>query len=322
MPARTWLRQFGRNMQPDFANKIQPTDAMNTADENKEVISKLQNLEGHLRNRIRGQDQALTRIVSVLQRGELNLTKGIRPRGSFLFLGPTGVGKTEVTLAFTEFLMGKDRLFRFDMSEYQNQASLAVLIGGELGERGTLAMACDRSSYGTLLFDEIEKAHSRVMDLFLQILDAARVTMASGETLNLSGFYVVLTSNIASAEIVACSIPRFPRWSGTSSDTRNSRCAPSFTHASPRSSFNKLTYDVQLDIAQLLLAQELDFMRGNGHELMADPSVLPFLVRRGFHPRLGARPMRDAVEKSIGDAVARELLMGGDGWRWVRKIKG
>ena len=88
------------------------------------------------------------------------------------------------------------------MSEYQNQASLAVLIGGELGERGTLAMACDRSSYGTLLFDEIEKAHSRVMDLFLQILDAARVTMASGETLNLSGFYVVLTSNIASAEIV------------------------------------------------------------------------------------------------------------------------
>jgi ATP-dependent Clp protease ATP-binding subunit ClpB len=243
MPARTWLRQFGRNMQPDFANKIQPTDAMNTADENKEVISKLQNLEGHLRNRIRGQDQALTRIVSVLQRGELNLTKGIRPRGSFLFLGPTGVGKTEVTLAFTEFLMGKDRLFRFDMSEYQNQASLAVLIGGELGERGTLAMACDRSSYGTLLFDEIEKAHSRVMDLFLQILDAARVTMASGETLNLSGFYVVLTSNIASAEIVACSIPRFPRWSGTSSDTRNSRCAPSFTHASPRSSFstNSLT---------------------------------------------------------------------------------
>jgi ATP-dependent Clp protease ATP-binding subunit ClpB len=77
--------------------------------------------------------------------------------------------------------------------------------------------------------------------------------------------------------------------------------------------FNKLSYDVQLEIAQLLLAQELDFMRGNGHVLTADSSVLPFLVRRGFHPRLGARPMRDAVEKSIGDAVANELLRGGDG---------
>src|ERR1700726_1711755 len=142
---------------------------MKTASPQATSNGKLHELELHLRQRIRGQDQVLPRIVSLLQRGELGLTKGMRPRGSFLFLGPTGVGKTEVTLAFTEFLMGKDRLFRFDMSEYQNQASLAVLIGGELGERGTLAMACDRSSYGTLLFDEIEKAHSRVMDLFLQI---------------------------------------------------------------------------------------------------------------------------------------------------------
>jgi ATP-dependent Clp protease ATP-binding subunit ClpB len=301
-------------MQPGFADKIQPTDAMNTADENKEVISKLQNLECHLRSRIRGQDQALTRIVSVLQRGELNLTKGMRPRGSFLFLGPTGVGKTEVTLAFTEFLMGKDRLFRFDMSEYQNQASLAVLIGGELGERGTLAMACDRSSYGTLLFDEIEKAHSRVMDLFLQILDAARVTMASGETLNLSGFYVVLTSNIASAEIVGLQHSSFATMERHVLGHAQQSMRPElYARITEKLVFSKLTYDVQLDIAQLLLAQELDFMRGNGHELMADPSVLPFLVRRGFHPRLGARPMRDAVEKSIGDAVARELLTGGDG---------
>ena len=110
--------------------------------------------------------------------------------------GATGVGKTEITLAFTEFLFGGDKLFRFDMSEYQTQESLGILLGARLGERGTLGMAYDKSPSGTLLFDEIEKAHPRVLDVFLQILDAARVTMASGETLDFSRHYIVLTSNL------------------------------------------------------------------------------------------------------------------------------
>lgn len=277
-------------------------------------LSKLRQLNDYLPQRIRGQDHAITRIVSVLQRGELNLTKEARPRGSFLFLGPTGVGKTEITLAFTEFLMGRDKLFRFDMSEYQNQTSVAVLLGGELGERGTLALARDKSAYGTLLFDEVEKAHPRVMDIFLQILDAARVTMASGETLDLSGFYVVLTSNIASAEIVDLQHSSFATMERHVLAHAQQAMRPElYARITEKLVFNRLTYNIQLEIAQLLLAQELAFMRGNGHKLIADPSVLPFLVRRGFHPRLGARPMRDAVEKSIGDAVANELLMGGDG---------
>jgi hypothetical protein len=115
--------------------------------------------------RIRGQAHVIPRVVSVLQRGELGLTKPTRPRGSFMFLGPTGVGKTEITLAFTEFLFGADKLFRFDMSEYQTQESLGVLLGARLGERGTLGMAYDKSPCGTLLFDEIEKAHPRVLDV-------------------------------------------------------------------------------------------------------------------------------------------------------------
>ena len=122
-----------------------------------------------MRLQIRGQDHVIARIASLLQRGELGLRKPGRPRGSFLFLGPTGVGKTEVTLTFTRYLLGEECLFRFDMSEYQNQESLAVLLGGKLGERGTLALACDKSPVGTLLFDEIEKAHPRVLDVFLQI---------------------------------------------------------------------------------------------------------------------------------------------------------
>ncbi|MGH7991115.1 MAG: AAA family ATPase, partial [Limisphaerales bacterium] len=110
---------------------------------------KLMELEAHLRARIRGQDHILPRVISLLKRGQLGLTKANRPRGSFLFLGPTGVGKTETTIAFTEFLFGEGKLFRFDMSEYQTQESLGILLGGKLGERGTLAMAYDRSHCGT-----------------------------------------------------------------------------------------------------------------------------------------------------------------------------
>ena len=275
---------------------------------------KLSGLENYLRGKIRGQDHVLPRIVSVLQRGELGLTKGLRPRGSFLFLGPTGVGKTEVTVNFTRYLFGDECLFRFDMSEYQAPGSVAVLLGGAPGERGMLARAIGLYRTGTLLFDEIEKAHFRVLDIFLQILDAARVTMASGETLDLSGFYIVFTSNIASAEIVGLQYSSFATLERHVLSHAQQAMRPElYARINEKLVFNKLSYDVQLEIARLLLDQELAFLRGRGRNLTADASVLAFLVRRGFHPRLGARPMRDAVEKFIGDAVAAHLLGGSNG---------
>ena len=287
---------------------------MNASKNSDSRAVELRKLLPFLQQRIRGQDHVLPRIVSLLQRGELGLTKTLRPRGSFLFLGPTGVGKTEVTLNFTRSLFGEEFLFRFDMSEYQTQESLAVLLGGKLGERGTLALAYDRHSSGTLLFDEIEKAHPRVLDVFLQILDAARVTMASGETLDLSGFYVVFTSNIGSAEIVGLQHSSFATMERHVLARAQQTMRPElYARITEKLVFNKLTYDIQLEIARLLLTQELAFMRDKGHCLEPAETVLPFLVRRGFHPRLGARPMRDMVEKSIGDAVAAHLLADGDG---------
>ena len=286
----------------------------NSTNHDDATRAKLRELENHLRQRIRGQDHVIARIASLLQRGELGLRKPGRPRGSFLFLGPTGVGKTEVTLTFTRYLLGDDRLFRFDMSEYQNQESLAVLLGGKLGERGTLALAYDKNRIGTLLFDEIEKAHPRVLDVFLQILDAARVTMASGETLDLSGFYVVFTSNIASADVLSLQHSTFATLERHVLTRAQQTMRPElYARISEKLVFNKLTYDVQLDIARLLLAQELEFLSAKGHCIEPAENVLPFLVRRGFHPRLGARAMRDVVEKSIGDAVANELMTGGSG---------
>ena len=287
---------------------------MTTAGSPVKTNGKLHELESYLRQRIRGQDQVLPRIVSLLQRGELGLTKPGRPRGSFLFLGPTGVGKTEVTLTFTGFLMSKEHLFRFDMSEYQTQESLGLLLGGKLGERGTLGMVYDRSKIGTLLFDEIEKAHPRVLDVFLQILDAARVTLASGETLELSGFYVVFTSNIGSADLMNLQYSTPATMERHVLTRAQQQMRPElYARITEKLVFNRLSYDHQLEIAQLLLTQELAFLKAKGHELTPDAAILPFLVRRGFHPKLGARPMRDAVEKLIGDAVAIDLLTGGSG---------
>jgi ATP-dependent Clp protease ATP-binding subunit ClpA len=276
--------------------------------------AKLLHLETYMRERIRGQDHVLPRVVSLLQRGELGLTKRNRPRGSFLFLGPTGVGKTETALTFTEHLFGPGRLFRFDMSEYQTQDSLGILLGGKLGERGTLAMSYDQAQSGTLLFDEIEKAHVRVLDIFLQILDAARVTMANGETLDLSGFYVVFTSNVGGAELLNLQHSVFATMERHVLARAQQALRPElFARVTEKLVFNRLSYDCQLEIAQLLLDGELKFMREKGHTLGADSTVLPFIVRRGFHPKLGARPMRDTMEKLVGDAVANDLLTGGAG---------
>lgn len=272
--------------------------------------SKLLELETHLKARIRGQNHILPRVVSLLRRGQLGLTKASRPRGSFLFLGPTGVGKTETAITFTDFLFGEGKLFRFDMSEYQTQESLGVLLGAKLGERGTLAMAYDRSRYGTLLFDEIEKAHARILDIFLQMLDAARVTMANGETLDLSGFYIVFTTNIGGADLLNLQHSAFATMERHVLARAQQAMRPElFARITEKLVFSRLSYDFQLEIAQLLLNSELQFLREKGYELHTDKTVLPFVVQRGFHPRLGARPMRDAVEKLVGDAVAADLLI-------------
>jgi ATP-dependent Clp protease ATP-binding subunit ClpA len=281
---------------------------------NEAEFCKLSELETHLRSRIRGQDHVIPRVISLLKRGQLGLTKSSRPRGSFLFLGPTGVGKTEITVAFTDFLFGEGKLYRFDMSEYQTQDSLGILLGAKLGERGTLAMAYDRSHFGTLLFDEIEKAHPRIMDIFLQILDAARVTMASGETLDLSGFYIVFTTNIGGADLLNLQHSTFATMERHVLARAQQAMRPEIiARITEKIVFSRLSYDHQLEIAQLLLNGELQFLSEKGHKLETDKAVLPFVVNRGYHPKLGARPMRDAVEKLIGDAITLDLLAGGGG---------
>jgi len=272
----------------------------------------LLNLENHLKAQIRGQDSALSRIVSVLQRGELGLSAHGRPKGSFLLLGPTGVGKTESIVVFTRHLMGEDRLFRFDMSEYQNQESLGLLLGATSSERGILGQVTTHSLTGTLLFDEIEKAHPRIMDVFLQVLDAARVTVADGTTLDLSGFYIVFTSNIASGELLDWQHSAFATMERHVLTRAQQWLRPElYARITEKLVFQRLDYDTQVEIARALLERQLAWLARKGCALTAAPEVLPFIVRKGFHPKLGARPLRDTLEKLIGDAVSRSLLDSG-----------
>jgi ATP-dependent Clp protease ATP-binding subunit ClpA len=253
-----------------------------------EFLDKLRKLEAHLRTNIRGQDHVLSRICSVLQRGELDLAQRNRPKGSFLFVGPTGVGKTELTICFTDYLFGKGALHRFDMSEFQAVAKLG---------------------HGTLLFDEIEKAHPLVLDLFLQILDAARITLANGETLDLSGYYIVFTSNIGAGEVMRMESSAFATIERTVLRRVDQTLRPELVgRLSEKLVFNRLPYAVQREICEQMISPELKRLASLGFNVQVDAAMVEMLVRQGYHRTLGARPMRNTVERFLQDGAASSVL--------------
>jgi ATP-dependent Clp protease ATP-binding subunit ClpA len=272
-------------------------------------LDKLRKLEAHLRTNIRGQDHVLSRICSVLQRGELDLAQRNRPKGSFLFVGPTGVGKTELTICFTDYLFGKGALHRFDMSEFQLQSSVGLLLGASSSENGMLGRAVAKLGHGTLLFDEIEKAHPLVLDLFLQILDAARITLANGETLDLSGYYIVFTSNIGAGEVMRMESSAFATIERTVLRRVDQTLRPELVgRLSEKLVFNRLPYAVQREICEQMISPELKRLASLGFNVQVDAAMVEMLVRQGYHRTLGARPMRNTVERFLQDGAASSVL--------------
>ena len=264
-----------------------------------------------LENQIKGQPHVLPQVVEALQNGELGLTDPDRPKGTFLFLGPTGVGKTELTLAFTRHLFGEEHLVRLDMSEFQNQEAVGVLLGRNEHEAGLIAKRFAAvKGKGTLLLDEIEKAHPRVLDLLLQILDAARVTMANGDTLDLSELYVVCTSNIAASAMlnarhsVRSTLVRF-----VESQAQAQLRPEVFARFQTVNVFDRLEYEVQLEIAQHLLDREIANQRSRTEiKISYGPKLVSFLAGQGVHPRLGVRPLRGCIERFVRRALRENLL--------------
>ncbi|SDT90560.1 ATP-dependent Clp protease ATP-binding subunit ClpB [Verrucomicrobium sp. GAS474] len=272
-------------------------------------IDKLRNLDAYLRNNIRGQAHVLPRVQSVLKRGELGLAHPNRPKGSFLFVGPTGVGKTEITVCFSDFLFGPGHCHRFDMSEFQNQSSVGLLLGQSETEIGMLGRALAKADRGTLLFDEMEKAHPLVLDLFLQILDAGRITLATGETRSLNGYYIVFTSNIGAAEAMRMEHSALATIERTVLRRVDQTLRPELVaRISEKVVFTRLTFQVQREICELMVSREVERLAKMGFHFTIEESALEFLVREGYHRTLGARPMRNAVERHLQDALTETLL--------------
>ena len=274
-----------------------------------ELLIKLRHLETHLNANIKGQEHVLPRICSVLKRGELGLAHPSRPKGSFLFVGPTGVGKTEVTVCFSDYLFGQGYLHRFDMSEFQNQSSVGLLLGSSNSETGMLGHALAQHDGGTLLFDEMEKAHPLVLDLFLQILDAGRITLANGETKSLSGYYIVFTSNIGSADAMRMESSAFATIERTVLRRVDQALRPELVaRINEKLVFNRLPYAIQREICELMIGREVERLNQLGLNLVVGSVTVERLVRDGFHRTLGARPMRNTVDRFLQELAATPIL--------------
>lgn len=277
-------------------------------------LAHIQGLRPFLEERIIGQEHVIPKVVPIVQNGELGLADPKRPKGTFLLLGPTGVGKTEITLLITEYIY-KDvqkHCIRLDMSEYQNQESLGLLLGRDNTSRGNLGRFYDRAEgKGIILFDEIEKAHPRVLDIFLQVLDAGRITVANGDTLNLCDFYIVATSNIGADALMELKNSPMATIERFIEDLAAAELRPEvLARFNVRCVFQKLGFNAQKKIAEIMLNKELKLLQSKGYHLIAGDGVLDLLVSQGVEPRLGVRRMRSTAEAQCRHAVREALLAG------------
>ncbi len=276
-------------------------------------------LEAYFNREIKGQEVITKTLARAVARSENGFSKQGRPMGGFLFLGPTGVGKTEITLALARFLYKEnpeERVGRFDMAEYQRQESLDRLLGGKLGEQGLLGNAIDYIGGlggGILLFDEIEKANSNLVTVFLGALDAARISMSNGETKDLSRFYMVMTSNLGSADAMRMENTPYASMRRHVMHQAETFFRPEvlarFTEALV---FNRLTYETQLAVCRKFLDKEIAHVqRQIGRSVRVREEVFAYLVKRGYSRMLGARPMRSCIEKEIQNCVINWQLEQG-----------
>ena len=281
---------------------------MKTMQNSSGVVHDLNGLESHLLSKIKGQNHVIARVCSVLERGQLGLQPIDKPLGSFLFLGPTGVGKTELTLEFTRYLFGSNEVYRFDMSEFLHLDNVKLFMGDETGNTGRLGNVLSQHQQGVLLFDEIEKAHRLIWDLFLQMLDAARITLNDHRTYDLSGFYLVCTSNIGSHRLLRPTRLPFTTLERAVISELHRFFRPELVgRFDEKIVFKPLSPDTQREIGQFAIFEELARFREKGFDLRVSEEAFEFLVRRGIHKAFGARPMKNTVQKFIGDAIAQAL---------------
>ncbi|HTY64492.1 MAG TPA: ATP-dependent chaperone ClpB [Acidobacteriota bacterium] len=279
-------------------------------------VQKLVHMEDRLRERVLGQDAALAAVSNAIRRARAGLQDSKRPMGSFIFLGPTGVGKTELARALAEFLFDDEHaMVRIDMSEYMEKHSVARLIGAPPGyvgyeEGGYLTESVRRRPYAVLLFDEIEKAHPDVFNIMLQVLDDGRLTDGKGRTVDFKNTVIIMTSNIGSQAISASSgdldnaMPQLM-------EALRSTFRPEFLNRiDDVIVFRRLTQDLIKGIVELQLKQLEKILAQKELSLTVAPAAVEALAREGYDPVYGARPLKRLIQKKIQDRLAMLLLNG------------
>ncbi|MEU9649683.1 ATP-dependent Clp protease ATP-binding subunit [Streptomyces sp. NPDC048110] len=293
----------------------------------QEEKDRLLGLESHLHERVVGQDEAVRVVSDAVLRSRAGLSSPNRPIGSFLFLGPTGVGKTELARALAEALFGsEDRMVRLDMSEYQERHTVSRLVGAPPGyvgheEAGQLTEVVRRHPYSLLLLDEVEKAHPDVFNILLQVLDDGRLTDSQGRTVDFSNAVVVMTSNLGSDVITRRGAGIGFGSGGAEADEEARReqvLRPLREHFRPEFLnrvdeivvFRQLSGEQLRQITSLLLDETRRLVRAQGITVDFTDAAVDWLAERGYQPEYGARPLRRTIQREVDNELSRLLLDG------------
>ena len=310
----------------DIAYIISKTTGIPVFKLEEKESEKLLRMEEDLHKRVIGQDEAISAISRAIRRSRAGVSNAKKPIGSFIFLGPTGVGKTELARALAGFLFeNEDALIRIDMSEYMEKFAVSRLVGAPPGyvghdEGGQLSEKVRRKPYSVVLFDEIEKAHPDVFNILLQILEDGRLTDSHGRSVDFKNTVVIMTSNLGTKDIEKGGALGFQRdTEQVTYEAVKDRLLGELKHAFNPEFLNRVDEVIVFrslvrsevrQIVDILLAQFSERLKGKNISLKLTDAAKDFLLEKGFSPAFGARPLRRSIQKYIEDAMAEDLLKG------------
>jgi ATP-dependent Clp protease ATP-binding subunit ClpB len=278
---------------------------------------KLVHMEDHLGQRVIGQHESILAVSNAVRRARSGLQDPNRPIGSFIFMGPTGVGKTELAKALAEFLFDSDQsIVRIDMSEYMEKHAVSRLIGAPPGyvgyeEGGYLTEAIRRRPYSVVLFDEIEKAHPEVFNVLLQILDDGRMTDGHGRTVDFKNTIIIMTSNVGSQWIQELGTHDRDEMKARVTEALRANFKPEFLNRIDETIiFHNLTPEQIVDIVEIQIKRLAERLAENKIDLSLSESIKSLLAEKGYDANFGARPLKRAIQKYIENPLAMEILEG------------